>query len=127
MSASRTTLCWAVATVVVATAALSTARAPAAPTTAPAANAATAALIPQLDADDWRARDAAVAALVARGETVRPAVVDAAAPTTVTVAMADADARDVLAAVSRQTGVSIRTWLPGPGHPCGSPPALPGD
>ncbi len=39
-------------------------------------------LIAQLDADDWHARDAAVAGLVALGEAARPAVADAAAHAT---------------------------------------------
>ena len=106
------------------------------PATAPAADLAVTGLIKQLDADDWQARDAAVAALVARGDAVRPAVADAAAhadspevrsraagviaqldqlradrPTTVSLHVANANPRDVFAELGRQAGVRF-AYLP---------------
>ena len=108
------------------------------PTTAPAthpADPAVAALIRQLDADDWQARDAAAEQLAARGEAVRPAVADAAdhaaspevrsraagviarlnrastdRPTTVTVHLANAAPEAVFAELTRQTGVGFQFW-----------------
>ncbi len=93
------------------------------------------ALIAQLDADDWRARDAATAQLVDRGEAVRPAMVDAAEhaaslevrrraagilarlrriaaerPTTVTLHLAGVNPRAAFAALSKQAGVPIGVW-----------------
>ena len=105
------------------------------PTTGPAVAADVAAMIAGLDADDFRDRDAAAAKLVARGDAVRPAVADAAAhadspevrarsagviatldrlaaerPTAVTLHMADASPRDVIAALAKQGGMPLPVW-----------------
>ena len=101
------------------------------PATAPDVSA----LIVQLDADDWRARDAAAEQLVAIGEPVRPAMADAAdhaaspevrsraagviaklnqaaaeRPTRVTLHMSNANPRDVFAELSKQAGVPMPVW-----------------
>jgi hypothetical protein len=90
-------------------------------------------LIAQLDADDWQARDAAEAQLVAKGEAVRPAMVDAAAhaaspevrsraagviaklnqadaerPTTVTLHLTAAEPRQAVAALCAASGLRVR-------------------
>jgi hypothetical protein len=105
------------------------------PTTGPSVPPDVAALIQQLDADDWQARDAAAEQLVAKGDAVRPAMADAAAhsaspevrsraagviaklnqlaaerPTTITLHLTDANPREVFAAIARQAGISIRIW-----------------
>ena len=101
------------------------------PTTAPDASA----LIARLDADDWHARDAAAEQLVAIGESVRPAVVDAAdhaaspevrsraagvierlnqvaaeRPTLVSLRVTAGDPRDALTALAKQAEMPIRFW-----------------
>ena len=103
--------------------------------TTQAADPAVAALVAQLDADDWQVRDAAVAKLVAKGDAVRPAMADAAAhaaspevrsraagviaklnqiaaerPTRVTLHMANANPRAVFGELSKQAGLPLPLW-----------------
>ena len=105
------------------------------PATTRAADPDVAALVVQLDADDWQARDAAAAKLVAKGDAVRPVMADAAAhaaspevrsraagviakldqlaaerPTRVTLHYANANPRDAFAGLAKQAGVPIRIW-----------------
>jgi hypothetical protein len=113
------------------------ARAADAPTTMPAVDQATAALIDQLDSDDYHTRQSASDQLTARGETIRPAMIalavlgkspevqtaaaavvaalDKAAadrPTMITLHMKEANPREVFAEIARQSHTDLPIWPP---------------
>jgi len=106
-----------------------------APTTMPALDAQTTALIEQLDADDWHTRQSAADQLAARGESIRPAMIALAvlgktpeeqssaaaviarldkaiaeSPTLITLHMKDANPRDVFAEIGRQAHMDLPIW-----------------
>jgi hypothetical protein len=106
-----------------------------APTTMPAVDQATAALIDQLDSDDYHTRQSASDQLTARGETIRPAMaalavlgkspevqtaaaavvaaLDKAAadrPTMITLHMKEANPREVFAEIARQSHADLPIW-----------------
>jgi hypothetical protein len=106
-----------------------------APTTMPTLDPQTAALIDQLDSDDYHTRQSAADQLTARGESIRPAMAALAllgktpeeqssaaaviarldkaiaeSPTLITLHMKDANPRDVFAEIGKQAHVDLPIW-----------------
>jgi hypothetical protein len=115
--------------------AIATTAAESVPTTMPSLDAPTAALIDQLDSDDWHTRQSAADQLAARGEPIRPAMVGLAVlgktpeeqssaaaiiarldkviaetPTLITLHVKEANPRDVFAEIGKQAHMDLPIW-----------------